>query len=443
MGPPCNEDPNVGEQNLIGEKVDEGLIEEGDGEDPFEKTDGTEEIETFSDFKPTYSLKWWIRRSVGMIFIMATVITWVVSSILTQYTLSDGFDSPFFLTYFMSASFVVYLPVCAMSWSIQKSTRFIKQQKLQRMREAAAGTDEVLDATDEKLEASSLVLESSNVITTAPSPVVMQLTFSQHFKLAMFFGHLWFFANFTFNLSLNLTTVTSNTIITTTSGLFALVFSAILRIDTFSPLKALCVFLSISGVVLVAFADSDSNGSDSLIGDILAFVSAIAFALYCTLLKWKLVDEDRLNSALFLGLIAVWNSATLVVLFPILHFLGIEDFVVPTLIILLLLFANAVIGNIITDWLYIRSVLLTTPLIVTTCMSMTIPVAALTDVIRFPDDVNLTIWYFIGVALVFASFVTVQIAEPIDKYAFMLMKRSRERLVLWYREKKALPFNEF
>ena len=57
-----------------------------------------------------------------------------------------------------------------------------------------------------------------------------------------FFG-LWFIANYIYNLSLNATSVSSNTILSATSSFFALVFGACFpgtKDDVFSFAKLVC-----------------------------------------------------------------------------------------------------------------------------------------------------------------------------------------------------------
>ena len=89
-------------------------------------------------------------------------------------------------------------------------------------------------------------------------------------RSAAVFASLWFLANYVYrfaclhphccathrSLSLNMTTVSSNTIISCTSGFFTLILSAIFPAsdtDRFTPLKLAIVLVTIGGVALVRY----------------------------------------------------------------------------------------------------------------------------------------------------------------------------------------------
>jgi len=62
------------------------------------------------------------------------------------------------------------------------------------------------------------------------------------------FCPLWFAANYCFNLSLGLTSVASNTILSTTSGIFTLVLSVFILRESPEILKFFAVILAFGGV---------------------------------------------------------------------------------------------------------------------------------------------------------------------------------------------------
>ena len=59
---------------------------------------------------------------------------------------------------------------------------------------------------------------------------------------------MWFAAQFTFNLSLSETTVTSNTILASTSSLFTYALSCLLLMEVFVVSKLLFIALAIGGM---------------------------------------------------------------------------------------------------------------------------------------------------------------------------------------------------
>ena len=69
------------------------------------------------------------------------------------------------------------------------------------------------------------------------------LTVQVHVQVAP----LWFAAQFTFNVSLSETTVTSNTILASTSSLFTYALSCILLLETFVVSKLLFIALAMGG----------------------------------------------------------------------------------------------------------------------------------------------------------------------------------------------------
>ena len=67
------------------------------------------------------------------------------------------------------------------------------------------------------------------------------------FRAALVVAPLWFMAQFTFNSSLKVTTVTSNTILSSTSSLFTYGLSwAVLR-EPFAPIKLVAILLCMAG----------------------------------------------------------------------------------------------------------------------------------------------------------------------------------------------------
>lgn len=154
--------------------------------------------------------------------------------------------------------------------------------------------------------------------------------------LSLEFSMLWFAANYLASACLEYTSVASVTILTSTSSIWTLIFCALFRVETFSLRKLLGVLASLIGVVLISSVDLSGESDDNrgsfphksaaqiAIGDSMAFVSAIVYGLYVTVMKRKVGDESKVNMRLFFGLVGVFNLALLWPLFFILHWTGIE-----------------------------------------------------------------------------------------------------------------------
>jgi solute carrier family 35 protein F5 len=152
----------------------------------------------------------WTRHVIGVGMLMIVVVLWVSSSVITQRIfLNESFDAPFFLTYFNTAVFITYLIPKLVSKALQKR---------QHASDYAQVDADVQSHTDR------------------------QLTWKEVFRHSIVFCPIWFTMNYLFNLSLDKTSVASNTIMSSTSSLFTLAFSACLlktRVTWFNGLGAL------------------------------------------------------------------------------------------------------------------------------------------------------------------------------------------------------------
>ena len=70
----------------------------------------------------------------------------------------------------------------------------------------------------------------------------------------------WFLAQWSFNTSLSMTSVTSNTILSSTSSLFTFFLSILLLGEAFSSRKLAAIVACIAGTALVTLSDSESAG---------------------------------------------------------------------------------------------------------------------------------------------------------------------------------------
>lgn len=303
-----------------------------------------------------------LRKAIGVMVLMLVVLIWVASSDLMQYIFTNqSFSKPFFLTYWDTSCFSIYLlGFFKSSW---------RQDLINPRAAVQAGRLSVRDTV----------------------------------KLSATFGVFWFLANYSFNASLTMTSVSSNTIINSLSGLFTLILGAMLKVDIFSCVKLLAVLLSFLGVVLVSLQDSSGDGSESFFGDMLCVFSAFMYGVYIVLLKLRIPDENKVNMPMFFGFLGLLNAVCLWPLFFILHWTGIEPWSWPNYRTMLFLCINSFIGTVLSDYLWLWSVILTSPLISTLGLSLTIPVALASDFVlgNHPDT---SLVYLTGCGLVLAGF---------------------------------------
>merc|ERR1711879_932413 len=136
----------------------------------------------------------------------------------------------------------------------------------------------------------------------------------------------------------------------------------------------------------------------------MALFSAFVYGCYTTLMKYFVPDEERLTTALFLGLLGFVNVCTLWPFFFIFDVAGVEQIELPEAKILALLIITGIV-NVSSDYFWARSILLTSPLLATMGLSLTIPLGLVADLIF--SDIHHDWIYFFGSGLVVSGFLLV------------------------------------
>ncbi len=113
-----------------------------------------------------------------------------------------------------------------------------------------------------------------------------------------------------------------------------------------------------------------------------------------------------------------------------LNWIGLEPFAFPSGYVWLYLLANGLVGTVISDYLWLLSVLLTSPLVATVGLSLTIPLAMIADVII--KHKSFTFLYFLGTVLVVVGFLMVNMNDVIIKWANKVWEL-RKKKPQWFR----------
>ena len=306
---------------------------------------------------------------VGLCLLLCVVVLWVGSSTAIQAIFTEvGFDKPFFLTYFNTSMFSLYL--LSLIWK------------------------------------------------KVPEPVLPNLFAVA--KVALIFCPFWFTANYLFNISLGLTSVASNTILSTTSGLLTLIVSIYALNESPDVVKFLAAGLSLGGVACIALSDENS-GEDTVIGDALALGGAVAYSIYSVLLKKLASDVDMV---LFFGFVGAINIVLFLPGFLIVNYSGLEPFAWPDSLALLCLILNAFFGTFISDMLWALSVKCLNPALCTVGLSLTIPLSLIVDAVLY--HMTFAVGYLMGALLVIAGFLIMAMFEKED-WARKLSNRSLRR----------------
>ncbi|KAI5310212.1 hypothetical protein KEM55_000507 [Ascosphaera atra] len=263
-----------------------------------------------------------------------------------------------------------------------------------------------------------LARECSSLDLAAPGMNAEKLGLKATAKIAFEFCILWFSANYFAFACLQHTTVSSTTILTSTSGLWTLIFGVIGGVERWNVKKLIGVLISLAGITLISRVDMSGSHEDGnpstfplkptaemALGDAMAAFSAILYGIYTVVMKRKVGDEGKVNMTLFFGLVGLTNMLLLWPGFVLLHVTGIETFALPdSSKVWNVLIANALV-SLISDIAWAYSMLLTTPLIVTVGLSMTIPLSLIGEIFIHGKYSSLTYW--LGAALVFFSFAVV------------------------------------
>jgi len=353
----------------------------------------------------------------GIGLLLAVVSLWTSSNFITQDLYEGGFNKPFLVTYMNTSSFALYLiPFLIRRW--------YRNQDAQMKPFHVVGTDNEY----QPLENNEENLGDEGPIPDVPSfgrtPDLPPLNGRDTAELAFAFCFIWFIANWSVNASLSYTSVASATILSSTSGFFTLAIGRLFRVEKMTLLKIGAVCTSFIGVIVVSLSDSESKQpsgpashpkpqqarvhSRATLGDVLALISALFYAMYVILLKVRIKSESRIDMQLFFGFVGLFNILICWPIGLVLHLARVEIFELPPSgKVMTAVLVNMAI-TLSSDYLYVLAMLKTSPLVVTIGLSLTIPVAVVGDFLRHRPTHGEVI---IGAGLVLLSFVVVGLED--------------------------------
>ncbi|ONH65549.1 Thiamine-repressible mitochondrial transport protein THI74 [Cyberlindnera fabianii] len=329
------------------------------------------------------------------------VLSWVLSSFLVNDLFEkDLYRKPFFLTYINTATFMFYLtPYVRKLWTHYRESGKLEYKEVEE--------EFLSNSSDEEI----LLNEEQN----------QKLSLMETIKLSAQFCVIWYLANLATNASLSYTSVGSQTILSSTSSFFTLVVGALAKTEKFNHVKVVGLVLSFVGVILITKADGDQVSEDLqrtklsiFIGNTLALLGALLYGVYTTLLKYKIRDEARVNMKVFFGFVGVFN---LILLWPsliVFDYLGVEKFELPSgSFVIMVIIVNCLI-TFVSDFCWVKAMLLTSPLTVTVGLSTTIPFAMVGDIIFKGEKITLV--YIVAAAMICVSFFVINRDEENDRH---------------------------
>ncbi|XP_019188446.1 PREDICTED: thiamine-repressible mitochondrial transport protein THI74 [Ipomoea nil] len=352
------------------------------------------------------------RWVLGLVYIFLVASIWIAASFVVQSVVDAGV-SPFLITYICNSLFVVYIPLVEIGRYLEDkygSVLFWRKRESCSLQELRESEEVILLGDDNsgfhfQADASSpsgggvaegketnIVGSRKDVINECAADIGLdskgRWTRIRVAKVSLLICPFWFLAQLTFNLSLKYTTVTSNTILSTASSLFTFLVSVVFLGEKFTWVKLLSVLLCMGGTIIVSLGDSKSGisavASNPIVGDILALLSSALYAVYITLIRKKLPDDDdeksgQVSMAQFLGFLGFFN---LLIFFPVilvLNFAKLELFTALTWKQLGLITGKGLLDNVLSDYLWAKAILLTTTTVATAGLTIQVPLAAIVD----------------------------------------------------------------
>ena len=317
---------------------------------------------------------------LGLGLLLIVVLIWTISSYVVQDILSSD-NCPFFLTYFANSLFLIQLPIvlCDRYWN-----------RLDPYAATASPDYTVLES-----------ISGGAIIVRAPRAPCKEYIKGMYdwptLRAALIVTPLWFAANGLYNLSLAHTSVTSNTVISSTSGMFTYTIAVTARQEGFSWWKVLGVIFSIGGTTMTSIADAapssllvpapssapspssslsvDTTGvvSNSLLGDFICLLAALFYGLYTTAIHRYLPSIDKTN--LFFGYLGALGFVLFTPVVLILNATKIEDLSLLSSRALVLIACKGLFDNVLSDTLWAIAMKWTSPTVATLALALTIPTA--------------------------------------------------------------------
>jgi solute carrier family 35, member F5 len=246
-----------------------------------------------------------------------------------------------------------------------------------------------------------------------PQEPMAAWTEADHLRAALYIAPVWFVANWTYNASLAYTSVSSSTVLSSTGSLFTFLFAIWAGDETFSR-TALCgVVLGVAGSVLTTGNDESNQGNvhpHGVLGDVLGLISAVGYGMYAVQTRVLCPSDEAIYSMqTLLGYIGLLN---MVVLSPLAIYLLLSGSAHLGWTVVSVLVVKGLLDNVLSDYLWLRAVMLTNATTATVGLGLTIPLAFASDVfLDHGSESVISVARVCGALAVLTGFVLVNIGN--------------------------------
>jgi len=345
--------------------------------------------------------------ALGLVYILGVNLIWSAASVLVQYVYCNlDFRAPFFLTSLCNSLFIVYIPIYLIfgpriPWKngsrgiICDDGNGTSLGSMETANSKSSKHDDNYEALS-SLEPSSLIEETDDPTHAIDRHTKFRCGHYETILVALTISPFWFLSNYFYNLSLSWTSVTSSTVCSSTGSVFTFLIGLKFGDEIFSWYAVVGVLLAVFGSAYTAFGDAagdqadagtcdnavaaDAEPDDGLraLGDATGLAAALGYGIYCTLIRVRVPSDGSMSTALVFGYIGLINTAVLgpICLTELLRG-GLASHLTWEIFGALVL--KGLLDNVVSDWLWAQSVVLTSATVATVGMSLTIPIAFSSD----------------------------------------------------------------
>lgn len=248
---------------------------------------------------------------------------------------------------------------------------------------------------------------------------VSELTPKEVFILAFQIAVIYYSYNVLGMSALKFTSALNQTVMGSTTSMFTLIIGVILKTETFTIKKALCVIGSCLGVFMVSFSNTSGGQGkfqpkNPVLGNTLALGAALMYGFYLLIMKFKCGTGDKTtNERRLFGYVGLITFVIGVPVLYVVDLLEIEKFQFPppNNTILASIFINGIF-SVISDYTSVLAMLLTSPLVVSLTLTSVIPITIFIDylvLISTGNSVKTSFVYVFGIVCILVAVVLVNV----------------------------------